>query len=448
MYINDQINKIIDMLTELKGYNAATNEINIQPKTSRQSNSTSFLKTGFLKRRFENRPKELELYQSFNNNKFEAKIEKLGDNIVKESDDEMKGSVSLRKDGRYMGRFYFLGSRYYVYASSQSKAWEEIRKKRKQLKEDFINVDTLSKTMYINTYFDYWLSTYKGQTIKESTYNKYVENYNRYCRDSIGKQRISNITAAQLQKYINELSSYSAKKMMFQIMNSIFDMLQKENYIRKNIMAIVVLPKRNKDDRPIVKDKNNKFLSYANENKLLEHLKNSNAVCYHAVKFILYTGLRRGECIGLTWCNIDFKNNQINITQQWSNSTKKITSTKTEAGYRSIPLLKDAKEVLMELYNLPHAEDDFVFTGINRLTQMLGYYTSTTGIEVSPHMLRHTFTSRCYAAGVDPKVMQMWLGHESIDTTLNTYTHVLDIQDKVIVQKLKNELIERKFIYI
>ncbi len=40
----------------------------------------------------------------------------------------------------------------------------------------------------------------------------------------------------------------------------------------------------------------------------------------------------------------------------------------------------------------------------------------------SCHTLRHTFTTRCIEAGVNVKVLQTWLGHEDITTTLNIYT--------------------------
>ena len=47
------------------------------------------------------------------------------------------------------------------------------------------------------------------------------------------------------------------------------------------------------------------------------------------------------------------------------------------------------------------------------------------GIEgISIHSLRHTFATRCAEAGVPPKVVQQWLGHSTLEMTMNVYTHV------------------------
>lgn len=469
MYLNEQIDKIIgrlklfevdkivDLLVELKGYNIATNDITSEQKTKKTSKQeqTSFNFTNeFLKRRFENRPNDLNEYLKKHpemleklTSTFEVKIDNLNYNQVKESDDDMgKGSVSLRTDGRWQGRFYFQKKRYYVYAKTKTACWEAVRAKRKELTEQFAPVESVSKTMLLNTWFDYWVNTFKAQTVKESTYLKYFEIYDRYVRESIGKQKVSTINSMKLQAFINEIPSYEAKKKLMYILNELFDLLHKENYVIKNAMTMVVLPKKQKDDQPIEADKAVKILSYSNEKIILDKLEKAKATCYHAVKFILYSGLRRGEAIGLTWKNVDIKNEMITVKQQWSKETKRITSPKSSAGYRKIPLLEPAKEVLLELISLPHRDEDFVFPGIERLTQMLVYFSDKINIDFNAHMLRHTFASRCYAAGVDPLKIRDLLGHETLDTTLNTYTHVVNPEDQEIVEYMRNFFINIKVI--
>ena len=55
-----------------------------------------------------------------------------------------------------------------------------------------------------------------------------------------------------------------------------------------------------------------------------------------------------------------------------------------------------------------------------------------------PHALRHTFATRCFEAGIDPKVIQGYLGHYSISITLDTYTHITDDKSKIEMNKLEN----------
>ena len=47
------------------------------------------------------------------------------------------------------------------------------------------------------------------------------------------------------------------------------------------------------------------------------------------------------------------------------------------------------------------------------------------------HTLRHTFATRCCEAGIPAKVCQKWLGHSTINMTLDVYTHVTkNFEDK------------------
>ena len=54
------------------------------------------------------------------------------------------------------------------------------------------------------------------------------------------------------------------------------------------------------------------------------------------------------------------------------------------------------------------------------------------------HSLRHTFASCCYHVGIKDKQIQEWLGHSSITTTMNTYTHILKNDTSPIIEYLKS----------
>ena len=230
------------------------------------------------------------------------------------------------------------------------------------------------------------------------------------------------------------MTAYSQQKKIMQIFKELFDVLHKEGYVKKNPMTLVVLPKKYADDAAEAPDKE-KVLSYPDELIFLERIK--KAKCFYAVKFILYSGLRRGECLGIRWTDIDMDNNYINVAQQYNLDVDSITSPKTKAAYRKVPLLPEAKTVLQELFKKQLKPNDFIFNDLTRLTKQVCDYARKTSIYVNPHILRHTFASRCYACGIDPKLIQKWLGHETLSTTLDTYTHVLENTDKPIVEKMK-----------
>lgn len=368
--------------------------------------------------------------------KFEGKNEDFTTQNSESEDKDIKYSITFRdKENRYMGRFTFLKKRQHVYGKTYNECLTNCRKKYKDLMETYATTSRNSNNS-LNKWFDYFIENIKRPQIKESTYVINLELYNRHVRNNtITNLDIKNISSIKLQSLINGLTSNSARKRIHQLLNEVFDMLQKMAIVKINPMAVVIVPK-NKDECIIETTEENKVLRYEDEIMLLEKVKKSQ--CYHAVKFILYSGLRRGECIGLMWKHINFENMTITINQQWNESTKKITTTKSKAGNRVIPILPQALEVLNELKKSSHLQDDFVFKGITRLTQHLVAHSKSLPFKVNPHMLRHTFASRCYFAGLDPKRIQALLGHESMSTTLDTYTHVLEFEDKEVINQIKD----------
>lgn len=372
------------------------------------------------------------------NNTFEPKIEDLSILNKNESiGDEIMGSISLRKDGRYMGRFFFGGERITIYGKSKTDCINKMRDKKKELKELFNNTDTISKKMFLNTFFDFYYLNYRKNELKESSYLNHLENYDRYIRNDIGKLRVNIINSIKIQSFVNNIKSDSVREKLMQILKKVFDIMHKESYIVKNPMNLVTVPTDNKYKIPDDIEKV-KLISYNEELILLDAIKNAN--CYHAVKFILYSGLRRGECLGLKWDHIDFENKFIYVKQQFNAKTKKISSVKSKAAVRKVPLFSETEDILKELIKTKN--NDFIFNGLSRLTSQVCYFSNKLNIDVNPHTLRHTFASRLYACKLDPKVIQLWLGHENMSTTLDTYTHVLDNDDFVIINKIRAYLIE------
>lgn len=375
-----------------------------------------------------------------------------------------KGSISFRpKENRWMYRYRDKMQNNKMicgYARTQKEAkallkqalqdyYDRLREFEKSgkttAKDNQTNSNAIGKGMNLNAFFDYWVETFKKQEVKESTYIQYVEIYGRYARKSIGNKKIPEITASDIQEFLNEIPAYSAIKKTRQIFKDLFDLLHKQGYIKSNPMTLVVLPKKNKDDSPEDNDDNGGtgFLLYKEEKELLKYLKENRY--YYAIKFILYTGLRKGEFLGLQWKHVDLINDTIKICQQWNYTAKKITSVKSKAGNRTIPLFKKAKEVLLALSKGKYPKpDDFIFyPDCIGITQRCAYYTKQLGFQINAHLLRHTFASRCYAAGLDPIAIRDLMGHETVDTTLNVYTHSLRSDEREIIEYYKSELVEK-----
>ena len=145
--------------------------------------------------------------------------------------------------------------------------------------------------------------------------------------------------------------------------------------------------------------------------------------------FLLYTGMRRGEALALKWENIDFENKTITVTDNvvFVNNRAVIKPPKTEAGVRTVVLLDCLSEKLLPL--MPSDRSEFVFSG----KELLGgsyypkawkRYQKTSGLNITPHQLRHTYATILFEAGIDTKDAQNLMGHSDITTTRNIYTHI------------------------
>ena len=168
----------------------------------------------------------------------------------------------------------------------------------------------------------------------------------------------------------------------------------------------------------------------------------------------MQTGLRIGELTALQWEDVDFKVKTIHVRHTIDLNGKekaiKMSSTKTKAGDRMIPLtnealriLKEEKKKRAELSIVPIQFSNFVFLNKHGIptcravyNEDLYKYADKIGIErFSVHTLRHTFATRCIEAGMKPKTLQMILGHSNISMTMDLYVHVTEDEKE---KELKN----------
>ena len=180
---------------------------------------------------------------------------------------------------------------------------------------------------------------------------------------------------------------------------------------------------------------------------------------YNQFAFLLQTGLRTGEMIGLKWSDIDFEEEVIHIcrSMEYRHSTKewRIGPPKSKSGYRDLPMTQECKRLLLaqkekvkalKVINKDFAE--FVFlcrkgepTKNSAYDTTLFKLADKAGIDrFSMHVLRHTYATRCIEAGMRPKTLQMLLGHSNISITMNLYVHVTDDEKKKEVGKIEEML--------
>lgn len=183
---------------------------------------------------------------------------------------------------------------------------------------------------------------------------------------------------------------------------------------------------------------------------------------------LLYTGLRRGELLGLRWEDVDRAERVIHVRRAvyFAGNSPQIKEPKTEAGRRDVILLDALADVL------PPAGKGYIFGGEKPLTKsslrkrwvmwarQAGLatahettkkgrngreYTSTTWeAEVTPHQLRHAFATMLFDAGIDVKDAQEILGHASIQVTRDVYTHIRQARKDETAKRINSYLEEQR----
>jgi integrase len=166
--------------------------------------------------------------------------------------------------------------------------------------------------------------------------------------------------------------------------------------------------------------------------------------------FFLMTGCRRGEAMALTPQDINLNTKTVSVTKtvEWIGNVAQIKPTpKTEAGIRDIPLsdslIKIIKPLMSQKYLFPGYDGTVMKNAA--FTRAWTRYRKESGVDCTPHQLRHSYATMLFDAGIDVKTAQRWLGHKDIKTTLDVYTHISDSRIEKSTEKI-SAFLESKFV--
>ena len=148
----------------------------------------------------------------------------------------------------------------------------------------------------------------------------------------------------------------------------------------------------------------------------------------------LYCGLRKAAALGLHWADIEGDRLTVRRAVTFlSNQPDPVDELKTKAAHRSIPIPAPLREILLDT---PHLSTSVVTAADgssmtrSAFVRMWAKVTDAVSFHITPHMLRHTYATTLYHAGVDLRTAQRLLGHSSIQMTADIYTH-LEAEDSL-----------------
>ena len=279
------------------------------------------------------------------------------------------------------------------------------------------------------------------KTIQDGTKICYSPALKR-AKEYFGDEPIKNIRPLDIQRLVDTLANkkYSQQTVRVQrnVLNLIFKFAVLQDYIEQNPVEPTRVPRHlNKTKRTVPSDEDISVVLNSTD-------KEFGLFPY----FLLLTGLRRGELLALQWRDIEGNTahiyKQVTYNGDNQNQPHLTEHTKTEAGQRDV-FLPDA--LLEKLQRGKPTE--YIFGGERPLTKIAlrrkwDKYVEQTGINLTPHQLRHTYATFLYESNVPEKEAQTILGHSSVKVTQDVYTHIRENRKKQTEEKINDYISKLK----
>lgn len=302
----------------------------------------------------------------------------------------------------------------------------------------------VNESMTIGEWLDTWLEmNQKKWKLSTSEYRKMI--VDNHLKKLLGHYRLQKLDRATYQRaFINvledKLQPYTLKQIHGLFKIAINAAVEEEILARNRFTKVVI---KDEDDTKT----SNKFLTPVELNKLLSTAKETEDISHYSFLLVAaYTGMRRGEALGLQWKNIDFKNHTITIERTRDKFGAR--TPKTKNSYRTI--LVDSivieqlkkyktwyKKVCLQ-YGIKYSSDLFIFINsygepvhdqtfymMLKRVQLVAKLVDEDGSpKISLHGLRHTHATILLNNGQNVKVIAERLGNTP-NMVMNTYGHVM-----------------------
>lgn len=295
----------------------------------------------------------------------------------------------------------------------------------------------------INDLYKYWLPTYRN-TVAESTLQKTLTTLDNHILTPYGDLPLDELTHTKLQNIIHDLHARLKNyKRGLHYLNQMLQLAVVNGFIDANPFQRIIWPKANKPktspDKALTADQFATFWHYVKKT-----FEQSNPRAFTFMRLLAFTGMRRGEALALAWADINFHTNTLRIGKSLAmgldNRLYISQSAKTEAGNRTILLDPETFVVVSRLRDLvkPESDDELIFStqkgvlpSLNTPQKWMNKIILTANgslPHITPHMLRHTYTTLMLKNGAQIAQVQTLLGHADPTITMSVYNHLKDTE--------------------
>ena len=262
----------------------------------------------------------------------------------------------------------------------------------------------------------------------------------RYVYPAIGRKAVRELRPTDIMNMMKDLSEYSqsTQRKVLQATRAICSFAVDNDIITKSpvLTSIKASGAATEEIKPLTDEQCQCLLAAVKDTR-----------AYLFVELLLYTGLRKGEALGLMWKDIDFRSSTLSVERSViypiNNKAGEINpELKTSAARRVIPIVPELKKDLetakgksKSLYVFSMKDGSFLSeSSFRRMWDLINYRSTktegsrkildrTVDFDVHPHLLRHTCVTRWIESGLTAKEAQYLAGHASPDVTMRIYAH-------------------------
>jgi integrase len=364
-----------------------------------------------------------------------------------------EGSIYLRKDGRWCASITLENRRRkYLYGKTRREVQEQLKIALREQQQGTL-ITTPQQT--VEQFLNQWLASHKS-SVRIRTYERYEQLVRIHLVPAIGHIQLQKLTAMHVNNlYIklgDQLSSSTVNTLHMMLHKALEDAV-KWGLLARNVCDAVSAPRRaHYEIKPLTLEQAQLLLEAAKEDSL-------EALWVLA----LTTGMRRGEVLALKWQDINFEQSMLQVRRIFTRAPGRRyieSEPKTEKSKRGIKLAAVSIETLKQhrirqleakLQAGPAwADNDLVFcTALgtplnpNYVLERFKKLLRKAGLpDMRFHDMRHSVATILLSMGTNPKVVQELLGHNRIQETMDTYSHVLPAIHGEAIKRLEDVLWE------
>ena len=314
----------------------------------------------------------------------------------------------------------------------QCKAGEIVSRAEKRQREAQEAAEA-AKIQTVKQYGERVFMPAKTVTMSENSRASFQSALNTWTYPAIGEKKMPDVSSADLSSLLLSVQAqgraHATAVKVYTVLHTMFKMAYLSDMIQRNPMDKVPRPVPRKDE---IREEEAQSLTVEELQTVLDAL-NDEPLKWHVLVYVLIdTGIRRGECCGLKWEDIDLESQVITIRRNlcYTPAHGVYVDTPKSGRVREVDIGPETAALLRAFKN--QSAGEFVFTQEGSQTPMhpqsptryLKKLSGRCGVpDLHPHKLRHTFASIAITAGADVASVSEALGHSDKAVTLRMYTH-------------------------